>query len=363
MANVVALKRRRRKVAVLYGAVPADAAPDEQDVLVEVAAASRMLASLGYAPVGVPLTLDLEAARRRLIDLKPAFVFNLVESVEGQGRLIHLGPALLDSLGLPYTGAGHDAMFLTSKKTQSKRLLAASGLPTAPWWEPPADFNGSSSQAGPTFAGPYIVKSVWEHASIGISEDSITGDPRKLAPILRRRQRRFGGDWFVEQFIDGREFNIAVLGGPAGPTVLPPAEMTFVNFPAGKPRIVDYEAKWHEDSFAYNNTVRRFDFGAEDAGLVDRLREISLGCWKAFGLNGYVRVDFRVDAAGNPYVLELNVNPCLSPDAGFAAAAARAGMTPEQVMASILGDLAGVPATRRLTVTAPAAARATGGAQ
>lgn len=354
MVNVVPMKRRRRKVAILYGAVAADATPDEQDVLVEVAAASRMLTALGYAPVAVPLSLSLEAARARLLSLKPAFVFNLVESVEGQGRLIHLGPALLDSLGLPYTGAGHDAMFLTSKKTQSKRLLAAAGLPTAPWWEPPADFSASLTQAGPGFAGPYIVKSVWEHASIGIAEDSITSDPKKLAGIVRRRQKRFGGDWFVERFIDGREFNIAVLGGgPDGARVLPPAEMIFRDYPAGKPRIVDYEAKWHEDSFAYNNTVRRFDFGPEDDGLIARLREISLGCWKAFGLTGYARVDFRVDAAGAPYVLEINVNPCLSPDAGFAAAAARAGLSPEQVMARILGDLAGVPATRRHT--APAA--------
>jgi D-alanine-D-alanine ligase len=360
MANVVALKqRRRRKVAVLYGAVAADAAPDEQDVLVEVAAAGRMLTSLGYMSVPVPLTLDLEAARSRLLALKPAFVFNLVESVEGQGRLIHLGPALLDSLGLPYTGAGHDAMFLTSKKTQAKRLLATAGLPTAAWWEPPADFSGE-----PGFAGPYIVKSVWEHASIGIGADSITNDPKKLGAICRRRQKRLGGDWFVEGFVDGREFNIAVLGGPDGPLVLPQAEMTFVNYPAGKPRIVDYEAKWHEDSFGYNNTVRCFEFGAEDAGLLARLEEISLGCWKAFGLTGYARVDFRVDAAGNPFVLEINVNPCLSPDAGFAAAAARAGLSPEQVMTRILGDLAGVPATRRMTSPAALApAHATGIAQ
>lgn len=364
MANVVDIKRRRCKVAVLYGAVAADAAPDEQDVLVEVAAASRMLAALGHVPVAVPLTLDLEAARARLVALKPAFVFNLVESIEGQGRLIHLGPALLDSLGLPYTGAGHDAMFLTSKKTQSKRLLVASGLPTAPWWEPPADFSASLTQDGPDFAGPYIVKSVWEHASIGIGTDSITGDPKKLSAICKRRQKRLGGEWFVERFIDGREFNIAVLGGPSGPTVLPQAEMTFVNYPAGKPRIVDYEAKWDEDSFGYNNTVRRFDFGPEDAGLLASLKEISLGCWTAFGLTGYARVDFRVDSAGNPYVLEINVNPCLSPDAGFVAAAARAGLSQEQVMTSILGNLAGVPATRRMTV--PAAqppARATGSAQ
>jgi D-alanine-D-alanine ligase len=343
MANVVPLKRRRaRKVAILYGAVAADAAPDEQDVLVEVAAASRMLSALGFAPVPVPLSLNLETARARLLQLRPAFVFNLVESIEGQGRLIHLGPALLDSLGLPYTGAGHDAMFLTSKKTRSKRVLAAAGLPTAPWWEPPADVNGE-----PGFAGPYIVKSVWEHASIGIAEDSITGDPKKLAGIVRRRQRRFGGDWFVEKFIDGREFNIAVLGGPRGADVMPPAEMIFRDYPAGKARIVDYEAKWHEDSFAFNNTVRRFEFGPEDDALLARLREISLACWNAFGLTGYARVDFRVDAAGAPYVLEINVNPCLSPDAGFAAAAARAGLSPEEVMTRILGDLAGVPPPRR----------------
>jgi D-alanine-D-alanine ligase len=147
--------------------------------------------------------------------------------------------------------------------------------------------------------------------------------------------------------------------------VLPLAEMTFVDFPAGKPRIVDYEAKWDEASFGYNNTVRRFDFGPEDAGLLASLREISLACWKLFDLAGHVRVDFRVDAAGNPYVLEVNTNPCLSPDAGFAAAAARAGLTPEQVMARILGDLRSVPATRRVGVpaTAQPGTAVTGGAQ
>jgi D-alanine-D-alanine ligase len=323
-----------------------------------------MLTALGYAPVAVPVTLDLQAARARLIDLRPAFVFNLVESLDGQGRLIHLVLALLDSLGLPHTGAGHDAMFLTSKKTQAKRLLAAAGLPTAPWWEPPADLGGE-----PGFAGPYIVKSVWEHASIGIGDDSITADPKKLGQILKRRQKRFGGEWFVEKFIDGREFNIAVLTGSTdgtrGPEVLPLAEMTFVDFPAGKPRIVDYEAKWDEGSFGYNNTVRRFDFGPEDAGLLASLREISLACWRVFDLAGHVRVDFRVDGAGNPYVLEVNTNPCLSPDAGFAAAAARAGLTPEQVMTRILGDLRTVPATRRIGVPAPAqpGTAVTGGAQ
>ena len=93
--------RRSSRVAVIYGAVAADAAPDEQDVLVEVDTVQQALTALGFAPVAVPLTLDLEAVRRRLLHLRPAFVFNLVELVEGLGRLIHLAPALYDPWACP----------------------------------------------------------------------------------------------------------------------------------------------------------------------------------------------------------------------------------------------------------------------
>ena len=117
--------RRSSRVAVVYGAVAADAAPDEQDVLVEVSTVQQRLSALGFSPVVVPLTLDLEAVRQRLLHLRPAFVFNLVESVEGLGRLIHLAPALYESLGLPYTGAGSQAMYLTSNKPLAKRLMAS----------------------------------------------------------------------------------------------------------------------------------------------------------------------------------------------------------------------------------------------
>jgi D-alanine-D-alanine ligase len=140
-------RRSASKVAILYGAVAADAAPDEQDVLVEVETVRSALAALGYAPVAVPLSLDLEAARQRLMHLRPAFVFNLVESVEGEGRLIHLAPALLDSLGLPYTGAAADACYVTSNKPLAKRLLAGAGIATPPWAAPGRQ---------PGFPGPYI---------------------------------------------------------------------------------------------------------------------------------------------------------------------------------------------------------------
>jgi len=326
--------RRSSRIAVVYGAVAADAAPDEQDVLVEVDTVQRALAALGFAPAAVPLTLDLEAARQRLLHLRPAFVFNLVESVEGLGRLIHLAPALYESLGLPYTGAGSEAMYLTSNKPLAKRLLAAAGIATPEWIE-----QAVSSLPMPAFAGPYIVKSAWEHASIGIDESSVVDDGRKLAAIARKRQRRFGGEWFAERFIDGREFNLSLLGGPDGVELLPPAEMLFVDYPQGKRRIVDYAAKWHAGTFEFCNTVRQFEFEEADRPLLARLEDIAKTCWRLFGLSGYARVDCRVDAEGRPWVLEINVNPCLSPDAGFAAAAARSGLDLAAVARRIIAYL------------------------
>lgn len=324
--------RRSRKVVLLHGAVAPDAGPDEQDVLVEVETVRRILADLGYAPVAVPVSLDLEAVRRRLLDLRPAFVFNLVESIDGQGRLIHLAPALLDSLGLPYTGAGTEAMFLSSNKLAAKRLLATAGIDTPAWAEegPP--------ESCPPFPGPYIVKSVWEEASIGIDGGSVVADPRRLSGVIRRRRRQFGGEWFAERFIDGREFNLALLAAPDGVELLPPAEMQFRDFPPGKPRIVDYAAKWDPESFAYHNTVHRFDFPESDRALLARLEAVARACWRLFGLRGYARVDVRVDSAGRPWVLEVNANPCISPDAGFAAAAARGGLDLASVIRRILAD-------------------------
>ncbi len=207
MISPVRGRRSASKVAILYGAVAADAAPDEQDVLVEVETVRVGLAALGYAPVIIPITLDLEAARRRLMHLRPAFVFNLVESVEGQGRLIHMAPALLESLGLPFTGSGADAAYVTSNKPLAKRLMAAASIATPDWAE---------SGCSPAFPGPYIVKSVWEHASIGIDDNSLTSDPARLPGLIRKRQRRHGGEWFVEEYVEGREFNLSLLAGAGG---------------------------------------------------------------------------------------------------------------------------------------------------
>ena len=143
---------------------------------------------------------------------------------------------------------------------------------------------------------------------------------------------RFGGDWFAERYVEGREFNIAMLDG----RVLPMAEMRFEQWPEGKPRIVGYDAKWEEDSTGWNGTVRAFGVEKNEPRLAEGLRTACEKVWTLFGLTGFARVDFRVDGNGTPLILEINTNPCISPDAGFAAAAAEAGLSYEALIEAIV---------------------------
>ena len=139
-------------------------------------------------------------------------------------------------------------------------------------------------------------------------------------------------------FPEGREFNLSILGGNDGPQVMPPAEILFVDYPNGKHKIVGYNAKWTEDSFEYNHTPRTFNYKKSDEELLSRLKIMALQCWNGFELKGYVRVDFRVDREGIPYVLEINGNPCISPESGFVAATKKAGLKFPRVIERIIED-------------------------
>jgi D-alanine-D-alanine ligase len=259
-------------------------------------------------------------------------VFNLVETIAGKGNLIHLFPALLDALKIPYTGAGTEAMFLTSNKLLAKRWLAAAGLPTPAW------FTATEMHQELRIEGPWLIKSVWEHASIGLDEDSVLfgADRKRLLAEMDARCDALGGACLAEAYIDGREFNLSLLAGEGGPEVLPPAEIRFDSYPPGKIRVVGYRSKWEEGTFEFANTPRTFEFPAQDAPLLSQLKDLARRCWKIFDLQGYVRVDFRVDGTGRPWILEVNANPCLSPDAGFSAATLRAGLTFPDVLSRIL---------------------------
>jgi len=328
------------KVVVLHEEVAANPRPDELDVLTQARFVVEQLTALGHEAKTLAFGLRLDAFIDAITREKPDCVFNIVESVAGHGRLISLAPSVLESLRIPFTGAGADAMYVTSNKLLGKTILRGAGLPTADWFtqDPIAH-----SMAAPAFhPGRYIIKSVWEHASVGLGDDAVkhfdTLDD--LQREIARRAPALGGQAFAEPYIHGREFNIAMLTSGPGepPQVLPHAEILFEGYAANRPQIVDYRAKWDEASYEYNHTPRRFEFPARDRPLLDRLTDLCLRCWRVVGLRGYARVDFRVDESKGPFILEINANPCLSPDAGFAAALAKSEVSPAQAIRRILTD-------------------------
>ena len=328
------------KVLILHDHVAQTARKEETDTLVQVQAICSAMETLGHEWMTLGLTLDLDTARIALDRLAPEVVFNVVESLGGFGRLIHVPCHLLDALEIPYTGASAEAMLLTSNKLLGKRMMQLAGVPTARWYT--LDDLRQSHVNVP--AGRYIIKSVWEHASIGLDEDSViqAQDARTLREALESRLGRLGGEGFAEAYIDGREFNLGLLtrgGDRVEPEYLPPAEIDFAEYAAENIKVGGYRAKWDEESFEYSHTPPLYDFAPHDQPLIDTLRSIALQCWRLFDLRGHARVDFRVDQQGRPWVLEVNANPCLSPDAGFQLALHHRGVAFEQAVARILKDV------------------------
>jgi len=331
------------RIAILHNALLDSDQPDAMDVMIQVKIVKETLISMRHLVSVIPCGLNLEKVRVALEKSKPELVFNLVESLENQGRLIAVVPSLLESMGIPFTGSGSEAIRLTSNKVQAKEKMLAMGLPTPAWIGPfPAD-PSSCFQAdihGSDNPETWIVKSLWEHASLGLDSVSLLEIRRQdeLVEAMHQRAPLLGGICFAEKYIAGREFNISILAGPDGPQVLAPAEILFEDYPDDKPKMVCYDAKWTESSFEFTHTPRRFDFAPTDKTLIDALKQTTIDCWRHFQLSGYARVDFRVDPEGNIWILEINTNPCLSPDAGFAAALETSGITFEQCMRRILDD-------------------------
>ncbi len=319
------------KAAIVYSGVsPASAelSADNQDTLVQLQEISAILQSLDIETENFALNDSVGELEKNLLRIKPDFVFNLVETLKGTDSLIYLAAALFEFLRLPYSGCSALSLALLSSKVRQKKFLSLAGLPT------PDIISEPHPQAA---GGPWIVKSDTEHASVGLNSDSVVTTSRSAKLKIQQLTDTTGGRWFAERFIDGREFNISLLESDNGkPRILPPAEILFENFPDDMPKIVDYAAKWDANSYVYGATPRHFDFTAEDQHLLAKLEELCCKCWDLFALKGAARVDFRIDANGNPWIMEVNANPCLSSDAGFMVAAQKASLSAQKVIMRLL---------------------------
>jgi D-alanine-D-alanine ligase len=319
----------KKKCCILFNKPRDGALPDELDVLDQVDFIEKNLIEIGIETYRKGLTLDFMNEVAALVNERPDFVFNLVESINNKGELCYFVPALLNVYSIPYTGNPVEAMFITTSKALTSKALREAGINNPGAYHP--------SQCNKLKPGNrYIIKPIWEDGSLGITGDSVftyeSGYEKKLKGYDDTH-------WFIEDYIDGREFNISVLAGENGPEVMPPAEMVFHNFEPDKPRIVDFKAKWEADSFEYVNTMREFPGKKLNRVLKEKIMSASLKCWHVFGLKGYARVDMRVDNKNNPFVIEVNANPCMSPDSGLFAAISEAGIPFPVVLNRIINDL------------------------
>jgi D-alanine-D-alanine ligase len=318
-----------RNCCIIFNQPRENALPDELDVLDQVEWVEENMQKLGIKTYRRGITADFMNEVASIAENRPDFVFNLVESINNKGELCYFVPALLNLYSIPYSGNPVEAMFITTSKALTSKTLKSSGI-NNPGGYAPSEY----SKLIP--GNQYIIKPVWEDGSQGITAESVFTFTKEYEQKLKTFTDTH---WLIEDFIDGREFNISVLPGENGPEVMPPAEMVFHNFQEGMPKIVDFKAKWEEGTFEYENTIRNFPGDDLNPLLKERIMSAALKCWYVFGLKGYARVDMRIDKNDNPYVIEVNANPCLSPDSGLVAATNAKGLPFTVVLQRIINDL------------------------
>ena len=227
---------------------------------------------------------------------------------------------LLELMGIPYTGSDPFALGLALNKHHVKQILRSAGIPTARAY---VRFPGEKVSIPRGMRFPMIVKPARQDASLGINSHSVCHAPEHLERQIRYVHEVYGQEALVEEYLDGREFNVSVVGDQ-NPEVLAVQEIDFVGLPEGEPRIVSYRAKWDEESPMYNCTVPVCPANIPKR-LEKRIRDLAIRSHLCVGCRDYSRVDMRTDARGSLYVLEVNPNPDISPNAGFARAARSAG--------------------------------------
>jgi len=323
-------------VVVLYNASEKLVKGEPRDMLAEqgVVACARAVAEAlqeaGYQVAQVPIRDGVESALAAYPPTKWD-VFNLGEGLDGklfeEARIAWA----LEAKGYHFTGSGGDAIARSTHKAQTKSLLTTHGVPTPQWWLFRHPDEVDDPKADLVF--PLIIKPVAEDASIGVGPDAIVHTARALRERVAYVVERYRQAALAEAFVDGRELNAALWG--KSPDVLPLAEIDFSAFDDPYDRIVSFAAKWEADSFEYHHTPPLCP-APVDARLAARIAETGRRAWTAIGCRGYARVDIRVDGKRTPYVVEVNCNPDLSPDAGFYNTARVAGYSYADMATHIL---------------------------
>jgi D-alanine-D-alanine ligase len=321
----------RYRLAVVYNE-PQKSRYDERDeqaavsgILESVEAVADALVKSGYGVVKVPLAPPLPRAQEKLAALEADLVFNLFEGFEGNPETEAEIAEMLTALGMPFTGCPASALRLALDKVRTKRILKEAGIDTPDYQLLRPE---TLSSFGLSF--PCIVKPRGEDASHGLTADNVVYDAAALEVQVSTVSRYYGGQALVEHFINGREFNVSVLGG----SVLPVSEIEYV-LPEGVPPLLTFAAKWQPESLYYRGSkvICPAKITTKER---EHISQTALKAYSLLGCRGYARVDMRRDEGGRLNVIEVNPNPDISPDAGAALQAGAAGMSYPQFIGRIV---------------------------
>lgn len=269
---------------------------------------------------------------QRVIDeitaYNPDAIVNFVESVEGIAHYEYCMAALFELIGYHYTGNIPSSLGNCLDKERAKRILNSFGVntPGSLTFKPRMRIHEKDISLN----YPLIMKLLDEDASIGISEYSVVKNFKELKKHFKFLSDNFDKNILVEEFIDGRELNIGILGDK----VLPVSEILFDGLPDHMPKIVTYDGKWTEGSIYYDHTKPKCPADLSKS-LKKKVEEIAATAFKALNCRDYARVDVRLDKKGTPFVIEVNPNPDISRDSGFARAAEAAGISHKQLLLTI----------------------------
>jgi D-alanine-D-alanine ligase len=310
-------------VAIVYNAYePRPTATGErlsEESVAEMAQqAQEAVRSLGLGTTLVPLQRSLLNFLNRVKELNPDALVNLCEGYFGRPQWESNVAGIFELLGLAFTGNGAKTLALCQDKFKAKAVLKAAGLPTAP-----AQLMMTGAEPL-ELKFPLIVKPNAEDASLGVYPESVVRDEEALRRQVRRCLDNYKQPVLVEAFIDGREFNVSVMeNGEA--RALPVSEIDYSAMPKDMPRILGYDAKWFEDHPLYQKTPPVCPAPIDDE-MRARLQGLAEAAFRTMGCRDYARVDFRMDGKGRPFILEVNPNPDISTNAGYARALRAAGI-------------------------------------
>lgn len=330
------------KIKVIFNDDCSESGADSSSVMLDSAAqalaASALVAALSEEGFDVDVyalkstAMDsIDALVRELRGVGGSLVFNLCEAAFGKSSFeMHIA-ALFELYGIRYTGNGPLTLALALNKGLTKDILSRRDIMTPEY----SVMDGPPSRLKRGLKFPLIVKPLREDASLGIDSGAVVHNMKGLKSRVDFIISTFHQPVIVEEYIDGREFNIAVIGNGAQVRALPPSEIDFIDFPQDKPRICCYEAKWVVQSPLYKKTKPICPANVPDA-LRDELQSVARKAYEAMGCRDYARVDIRLGEDGNIKVLEVNPNPDISRDAGFARAGAAIGLSYPKLIAAIV---------------------------